>query len=644
MATKTITLSLSEFNDLLHGESYFDTIRDLEEDIRQDVHNSSKIYPGFTKSSVEQGMLLTLLCVSRPLQELGLDMTADLMFKPDNVAGFSDFFDKVIKLSREEGLEDRVEDLQRSISWAVSELAKFASTNVLLQRGVTLNPFDIPRLAKKDPIFRETLNFQHDEAETLVDIEAKIQRQQDNLKVAIERLMLDEGNSIRKLIGADSGINKNQLGEVISVIGFKPDIRGRVIPQPINTSFSKGLKTVEDYYTNAMGARKALITSKTQVRQSGYLNRKIMILTEDVRIDDVDDCQTREYITLEIKSPKMLDLYIGRYYVTNAETGEVGLITAESTHLVGKTILLRSPITCRRHTPQQDHVCRTCYGQLASVNYGMNIGSIANLVLTEPMTQKLLSTKHSLQVVVDSFNWSDEFKEYFTLDDNAGITPRDISQRIYIGAADLVEKENYNINRYSTEKFFIFHPKTHERIYIESPVRLILPDRYFSDIALFYDPVEEYYSYTLSDLEDGFENLLTLTIKNSGIAEPLLKIERGLENNSFLMETCENNPSKVLQEFVDLLLQSGTHIQSVHLEVILECMASKQPDGSYLIRKISDAIYYSNSPVKSFMYQLNAKQIQTDFNDLFSKRGTSEFDRLFLDSQPEDLDPFANLY
>ena len=73
-------------------------------------------------------------------------------------------------------------------------------------------------------------------------------------------------------------------------------------------------------------------------------------------------------------------------------------------------------------------------------------------------------------------------------------------------------------------------------------------------------------------------------------------------------------------------------------------MSSKQPDGSYLIRKISDAIYYSNSPVKSFMYQLNAKQIQTDFNDLFSKRGTSEFDRLFLDSQPDDLDPFANLY
>jgi hypothetical protein len=41
MATKTITLSLSEFNDLLHGESYFDTIRDLEEDIRQDFRRTA---------------------------------------------------------------------------------------------------------------------------------------------------------------------------------------------------------------------------------------------------------------------------------------------------------------------------------------------------------------------------------------------------------------------------------------------------------------------------------------------------------------------------------------------------------------------------------------------------------------------------
>ena len=271
-------------------------------------------------------------------------------------------------------------------------------------------------------------------------------------------------------------------------------------------------------------------------------------------------------------------------------------------------------------------------------NYHVRCGVGENLEIT---SKDYLSPL--LQVVVDNFKWPKVFNEYFTLDENAGITPRDLSQRIYIDTADLVEKESYNINRYSTERFFVFHPKTKERVYIDSPVRLILPDRYFSDIALFYDPEEEYYSYTLADLDDDFENLLTLTIKNSGIAEPLLKIERGLENNSFLQETCENDPSRVLKEFVDLLLQSGTHIQSVHLEVILECMTTRLSDGTYLIRKISDAIYYSNSPVKSFMYQLNAKQIQTDFNDLFAKRGSSEFDRLFLPPHTNELDLLEGL-
>ena len=627
-----LKLSLSEFNTALHSpeEEYLALIQELEDSIKENVHASTEIYEGFSISRVEKGVLLTLLCISRPLRVLEEDITADLMFQVDDVDSYSDFFDKVIKLSRSKNLGERTLELIQSISWALSELAAFASANVLLQRGVTVNPYDIPRLAKKDPVFQETLDFRHEEDEGLVDIETKIQKQRDNLNKAIERILLDQENSIRKLIQAGSGINKNQLGEVIGVIGYKPDIRGRVIPKPINSSFSRGLQSVEDYYINAMGARKALITSKTQVRQSGYLNRKIMILTEDVRIEDVDDCQSKEYIRLKIGSKKMLEFYIGRFYVTNAETGELGVITEDSTFLVGQTILLRSPITCRLHTAEKDHVCKTCYGQVSWVNLGMNVGSIANLVLTEPMTQKLLSTKHTLQVEVQNFQWSEDFKKYFVLDESAGIVPKDIDTRIYIDQADLIEKENYNINRYSTERFFFLN-KNKERVYIDSPVRLILPDRYFSDINIFYDPESETYSYTLADLTDDCEHLLTLTIKNSGIAEPLLKIERGLENNSFLQEKCENDPNLVLQTLVGYLLQSGTHIQSVHLEVILECMIKKQEDGSYIIRKITDSIYYSNSPVKSFLYQLNSKQVLTDFNDLFAKKGDSEFDRLFLE-------------
>lgn len=625
-------LSLSEFNAVLHSseEEYLAVIQELEDSIKANVHSSTDYYEGFSVSQIEKGVLLTLLCIARPLRVLNQDMTPDLMFQVDDVDSYSDFFDKVIKLSREHNLGERTLELVQSISWALSELAAFTSANVLLNRGVTVNPYDIPRLAKTDPLFKETLDFRHEEDEGLVEIEAKIQKQRDNLGKAIERILADENNSIRKLIKAGSGINKNQLGEVIGVIGYKPDIRGRVIPKPINSSFSQGLQSVEDYYINAMGARKALITSKTQVRQSGYLNRKIMILTEDVRIEDVDDCQTEDYIKLKITSEKMLSFYIGRYYLANKETGELGVITEDSKFLVGQTIHLRSPITCKLHTPHKDHVCKTCYGQVSWVNLGMNVGSIANLVLTEPMTQKLLSTKHTLQVVVDNFQWSEEFKEYFVLDEAAGIVPKDINTRIYIDQADLHEKENYNINRYSTERFFFLN-KNKERVYIDSPVRLILPDRYFSDIAVFYDPESETYSYTLGDLTDDCEHLLTLTIKNSGIAEPLLKIERGLENNTFLQETCENDPNKVLQTLVEYLLQSGTHIQSVHLEVILECMIKKQKDGSYMIQKITDSIYHSSSPVKSFLYQLNSKQVLTDFNDLFAKKGDSEFDRLFLD-------------
>ena len=106
MAEKTIVLSLSEFNELLHSEDYLETIYTLEDDIAEDVHTSTDLYPHFKKSKVEKGMLLTLLCVARPLHELGLDLTEDLMFRPDEIDDFSDFFDKVIKLAREKKWEE----------------------------------------------------------------------------------------------------------------------------------------------------------------------------------------------------------------------------------------------------------------------------------------------------------------------------------------------------------------------------------------------------------------------------------------------------------------------------------------------------------------------------------------------------------
>lgn len=632
-------VSLNDCNNLiLSDEIYMNKIKSLENEIKEDVHNSELIDEDMPNSKISKGPLLTMLCLAKPLNEFKEPLRKELLFPYHEIDKFNDYFDSVIEIISEKytGIEEQMK-LNQSISWALDELSIFSSNNVILQRGITVNPFNITNLSKKNDVFRETLHYRHkdnvDGEISIVDIEDLIKDQERNQRLSKEQILEDEGNPIRILFKAGSGINENQFAEVVNVIGFKPDIRGKVITDPIDTSFAEGLKTVRDYYTNATGGRKALITSKTQVRQSGYLNRKITVLTEDLRIDlNTDDCKNHEYVYINIIDKDHLKLFEDRYWVTNpSDEGEHILkrITSDNEDLIGKTIAIKSPITCGLKK-KGNHICKKCYGDLWKTNLTKNIGTIANLILTEPMTQKLLSTKHLLKVAVKNFEWSNEFKDNFIIS-GSKIIPIDISEKIYIDEADIYERENYNVNRYTTDKFYIIDQKTKEKIYIEAPVRLILPDKYFQDISIFYNQEIEAYEYSLSDLNDDCDHIFTITVNNSGVAEPLLRIKNGLENNYYIQKDCNEDYNESLQGFLKLLIESKTKIQSIHLECILSCMTVFDKEGNHRIYNISDAIYYSNSPVKSFMYQYNAKQLETDsFNDLLNKTGNSEFDRLFI--------------
>ena len=186
--------------------------------------------------------------------------------------------------------------------------------------------------------------------------------------------------------------------------------------------------------------------------------------------------------------------------------------------------------------------------------------------------------------------------------------------------------------------------KKGELIRIESPTYLVLPDIAIYDINDYYNHDEDRYEISMSMLRE-VDYLFKVTIKNTGIADPLLSIKDGLDKNFMMKEKHEYNVNSFLQELFELVVKSGVYVMAVHLEVIVRCMMEVygdrvkelserelQPILDYTIRNINDAIYFSSSPVKSLMYQNTAKQLMTDsFNNNFGKNGDSEFDRLFLE-------------
>lgn len=634
-------ISVHEINSLLESDVYLTNIESLEKLIQTDVSNTTKLSTLVSKSEITNGKLLALLCLSKPFVDFSIPITKEFIFDTGDVNYYDNYYDNLIDMFTNiyEDPED-IMKLQEGISWGLNRISTFSAENVLLQEGATINLFQIMELAERNPKFKDTLNFTHEVNNKDVDnIQDRINNQNKNRDASIKEIINDDGefNSLRLLIRSGAGVNTNQLSEVINNIGYKPDMRGKVIQTPIDTSVGKGLRNLDDYLTDSIAARKALTTSKTQVRQSGYLNRKISILTEDCHIVNVKDCGSKHYVQFNIIDQKHLNLIHGRYY-SNGESDELHIVRKENSELIGSTIYLRSPITC---ACKDSGVCHTCYGELWKINNKLNIGTIANLILTDPMTQKLLSSKHLLKVEVKNFNWQPEFEEYFTIFKNF-IIPNEQSLRIYVDKRDMSIKDNYSYNKYSMDKFYILGKKD-TKLEFTAPVRLILSDENIENIDDFYDDETEVYSFSAEDLDT--EHLFKIVIQNVGIADPLLKILDILDTNAYIVDEYAHNYSLVIQEFIKLLIESKTSVQSIHTEVILSCMNFFNFDREELTDKdlkiqfgynqelmnIKNSIYQSESPVKAFLFERTTKQLKTDsFNNLTAKSGSSKFDDMFI--------------
>ena len=639
-------VSLQEIKNIVHDDiEYQSILSHIKDEISKDINNSTvklEWKDCFTKTVIDMGtgyFIFTLLRPYNDFKEMEIE-ASDILKDYTDVGSFDSYSDRVIKKYREymssKGEVD-MKPLMESIFEAYNDITRFSSDVALLQKGPTISIKDLLDIGERHPEFYDTLRFTHEDNTSDKDnIQDKIKIQDENAKKSLDIIINDEENQLKDLILSGGGVNKNQLAEVINVIGYKPDILGRVVPKPIDSSFLRGLNSVYDYYIDAQGARKALITSKMQVKQSGYLNRKISIMTEDVRIQKNYVCKTKNFLKVTIEDEKMFKMFIDRYYRLN---GEDILLTKYDKHLIGSTLYFRSPVFCACHG---DNVCEKCYGKLSEVNRDYNIGTIANLIFTEPITQGLLSTKHLLKVKVD-FKFSKEFLTHLTLDGET-IISFDRDRKFIIEKEDFHIREDNNFNKYRTKVFYTEDKKTGELMKIESPTYLILPDNAIKDIEDFYNMEKDYYEFSLSKLKD-VDYLFKVSIKNTGVADPLLSIKDGLDKNYMIRDKHGYDVNSFLQELFSLVVKSGVYVMAVHLEVIIRCMMEVygdrvlelstrelEPVIDYTIRNINDAIYFSPSPVKSLMYQDTVRQLTTDsFNGNFEKTGTSEFDRLFLE-------------
>lgn len=199
---------------------------------------------------ITKGNLLTMTIMLIPFDDCKDIVTSDYLFDYSNVHIYNQYFDILIdKYKIDESL-----NIKKSISKIISELSTLSGfVNLLYGNTISIKSFI--DLAKRNKEFNDLLHFKLpiDKALEFDEIDNILK---NNLKRLIE-ILKEEPNCLRNFLLSGAGINEKQLGQVMTLIGPKPNLEGKIIPIPINTSFLRGLNAVE-FYINATGARKAL--------------------------------------------------------------------------------------------------------------------------------------------------------------------------------------------------------------------------------------------------------------------------------------------------------------------------------------------------------------------------------------------------
>jgi DNA-directed RNA polymerase subunit beta' len=228
---------------------------------------------------------------------------------------------------------------------------------------------------------------------------------------------LDKFNPVYMMSQSGARGNINQIKQLAGMRGLMADTSGKTIEIPIKANFREGLNVLE-FFISTHGARKGLADTALRTADSGYLTRRLVDVSQDVIIREID-CGTKKGIMVgDIEDGKKVIIplevrILGRYpgeNILHPETNEVlvgigkMINDSDAEKIVAsglKKVKIRSVITCH----SEYGVCAKCYGASLATgedcNVGEAVGIIAAQSIGEPGTQLTMRTFHTGGVAGD---------------------------------------------------------------------------------------------------------------------------------------------------------------------------------------------------------------------------------------------------
>lgn len=230
---------------------------------------------------------------------------------------------------------------------------------------------------------------------------------------------LDKYNNIFMM--ADSGArgSDKQIKQLAGMRGLMADTTGKTIELPIKSNFREGLDVLE-YFISAHGARKGLSDTALRTADSGYLTRRLVDVSQDLVIREIDCCEGKEIPYMEIKAfmdgaevIESLEERITGRYAAETISDDDGNVIVKANHMITpkraanvikagkKSVKIRTILSCKSHIG----VCSKCYGANMATGQAVQIGEAVGIIaaqsIGEPGTQLTMRTFHTGGVAGD---------------------------------------------------------------------------------------------------------------------------------------------------------------------------------------------------------------------------------------------------
>ena len=224
-------------------------------------------------------------------------------------------------------------------------------------------------------------------------------------------------NTLFMMMHSGARGSKDQIKQLCGLRGLmsRPQTQSNnkesIIEQPVFSSLADGLSPAE-YFTSTHGSRKALADTNLKTADCGYLNRKLIDISQSVIITKADCYALRGRVITPLYGQRQLQISVGAQIVGRILAKDVlnprnnsvlfkrgDQVTEAIAEEIDKRgiikVEVRSPIYCKNRYG----ICVQCYGvnlatqQLATL--GDAVGNIGGQSISEPTTQITLRMFHT---------------------------------------------------------------------------------------------------------------------------------------------------------------------------------------------------------------------------------------------------------